>query len=459
MESLKEIFQQQRKNSLHLRQERYKPRRRRLMTLERWILDHRKDIHEALMKDLLKSAEETDLAEIYTVLTEIREARKKLRSWMEPENVWPPMSFMGTQGFNIHEPKGVCLIISPWNYPFNLAMGPVVSAVAAGNTFILKPSEFTPYTSSLLKRMVSDVFEKSLGFVAEGDAQVAQELLKLPFDHVFFTGSPAVGKIVMEAASKNLSSVTLELGGKSPTIIDETADLKDAARKIAWGKWLNAGQTCLAPDYMFIHRKVYSRFMEYFREQAAVIYPEHSYAGIINEHHLERLKGMVEDAINLGAEKYEVALDMNDRKMAPVILENPSEDMMVMREEIFGPVLPVLKYDDLDKVIDYINERPKPLSLYYFSKSTKNQQQILRKSSSGNVVINDCVIQFAHPGLAFGGIGQSGFGKSHGKDGFMAFSNKKSVLKQRIGLTSAKLLYPPYTAVKNRLINILLKYF
>jgi len=459
MAGFKEIFEQQRKQSLLLRSEGYRQRRQRLRDLEHWIVDHRNAINEALWNDLRKPPQETNLAEIYTALAEVREARKNLKSWMEPEHIHAPLTYLGTSGFNLYEPKGVCLIISPWNYPFNLALGPLISAVAAGNSFILKPSELTPNTSSLLKKMVQDVFDKDIGFVAEGDAKIAQELLELPFDHMFFTGSPTVGKIVMEAASKNLSSVTLELGGKSPTIIDETADLKDAAQKISWGKWLNAGQTCLAPDYLFIHEKVYSKFITLLKTHASERYPEEFYTGIINEKHHLRLRGMVENAVELGAEKFEVSGEFSHRKMAPVILENTDDKMLVMTEEIFGPILPVLKYSDLNQVIDYINSKPKPLSLYYFSRSNKNQERILKETSSGNVVINDSVLQFAHPGLAFGGVGQSGFGKSHGMDGFMAFSNKKAVLRQRIGFTSAKLLYPPYTQLKNRLINILLKYF
>ncbi len=454
-----ELFQRQRKKSLFLREEGYKQRKARLVLLEDWILNHRNLIHEALEADLLKSPQETDLAEIYTVLTEIREARKNLRSWVEREYIRTPFTFMGTSGFNHYEPKGVCLIISPWNYPFNLALGPIISAVAAGNTFILKPSEFTPHTSSLLKQLVGDVFEEDTGFVVEGDAKTAQALLKLPFDHIFFTGSLTVGKIVMEAASKHLSSITLELGGKSPSIVDETADLKDAAQKITWGKWLNAGQTCLAPDYLYVHQKVHTRFLGYLKEQAKRIYPDESYTGIVNEKHYSRLKEMIEDSIKHGAIKFEIEEAHSMGKMPPVILENISEEMLVMKEEIFGPILPVITYTDLAEVINYTNSQPKPLSLYFFSRSHKNQERILQRTSSGNVVINDCVLQFAHPGLAFGGVGQSGFGKSHGKDGFLAFSNKKTVLKQRVGLTAAKLFYPPYSKLKKRMINVLLKYF
>ncbi|MEQ8880489.1 MAG: aldehyde dehydrogenase family protein [Cyclobacteriaceae bacterium] len=458
MAGFEEIFEQQRSMALLLRAERYGQRRKRLLKLERWILAHRKDIQHALARDLLKSKQETDLAEIYAVLTEIREARKNLKSWMEPQYIQPTFTFLGTTGYHLYEPKGVCLIISPWNYPFNLAVGPLVSAIAAGNTFILKPSEFTPETSSLIKQMVSEVFEESMGFVVEGDARMSQNLLKLPFDHIFFTGSPEVGKLVIEAAAINLSSVTLELGGKSPTIIDETADLDDAAEKISWGKWLNAGQTCVAPDYLFVHEKVYSKFISYLKVHAEKRYPEHFYTGIVNDKHHARLTHMVEDAVKKGANKVEISGTFSERKMAPTILEDLAEEMLVMKEEIFGPILPVLKYEDLDEVIDHINARPKPLSLYFFSMSRKNQEKILQTTSSGNAVINDCVLQFAHPRLSFGGIGQSGFGKSHGMDGFKAFSNKKSVLKQSTGRTLAKQLYPPYSKWKNRLINILLRY-
>ncbi|XOV92510.1 MAG: aldehyde dehydrogenase family protein [Bacteroidota bacterium] len=453
------LLQKQRLRATFLKTEDFKPRRRRLEALEKWILSHRRDLYQALEKDLLKSEQETNLSEIYTVLTEIREAKNNLRRWTEKEYVGTTLTYFGSQGYHFYEPKGVCLIISPWNYPFNLAIGPVVSAIAAGNTFILKPSEFTPHTSALMARMINDLFEEDLGVVIEGDVKVSQELLRLPFDHIFFTGSPNVGKVVMEAAAKNLTSITLELGGKSPTIIDETASLKDAAEKIAWGKWLNAGQTCVAPDYLFIHEQVYDAFMDLFREQMKTAYPEESYTGIISEKHFSRLSDMIDQAVKLGAVKHMNENITNKQKMPPVILEKPTEEMQVLQEEIFGPILPVLKYSDLEQVIKYVNSKPKPLSLYFFSRSRSNQERILKSTSSGNLVINDCVLQFAHPGLAFGGESQSGFGKSHGKDGFLAFSNKKAVLEQRIGLTTAKLLYPPYTRFRKFVIEFLLRYF
>ncbi len=458
MKSFRSVFEKQRCKASILRSENYKARKKRLLKLEKWILQHRGALHQALHQDLMKSDAETDLTEIYTVLTEIREAISNLNWWTRKEYATTPITFLGSVAYHIYEPKGVCLIISPWNYPFNLAIGPVVSALAAGNTFILKPSEYTPATSALIRRMVDELFEEDLGWVAEGDGKVAEHLLQLPFDHIFFTGSERIGKIVMEAAARNLSSVTLELGGKSPTIIDQTAHLKDAAQKIAWGKWLNAGQTCVAPDYLLIQAKVYDEFLKLLLDHAQAAYPKGDYTGIVNETHYNRLKEMIDQAEKSGAKKHEVGMETENRKMSPVVLENPTDEMLIMQEEIFGPVLPVLKYTRLQEVIDYINNHPKPLSLYLFSRSRSHQEMIRKNTSSGTMVINDVVIQFAHPGLAFGGVNSSGFGKGHGRDGFLTFSNKKSVLKQTVGFTMAKLLYPPYTRWRKWLIDKVLKY-
>ncbi len=460
MEFLQKIFEEQQKKALELKTESYKARKFRLKKLKKWILDNRSLIQEALYLDMHKSSAETDLSEIYTVVTELREAISHLRDWTEPGYLPSSLTYLGTTSWTVSEPKGVCLIISPWNYPFNLAIGPVVSAVAAGNTFILKPSEFTPKTSSLIKKMVSDCFSEEIGYVIEGDSTIAKKLLELPFNHIFFTGSSSVGKLIMKAAASHLSSITLELGGKSPTIIDQTADVADTVRKVAWGKWLNAGQTCVAPDFIYVHEKVAERFTAAIIQEAQNRFPKNDYTSIVSHHHLERLQSMLEDAMEKGAKiEWEGGIDKEKQKIYPVILSEVQDSMEVMKEEIFGPLLPIRKFKDLNDVIKQVNRRPKPLSLYIFSTSRKNIELISTSTSSGNLVINDCVLQFAHPSFPFGGINNSGFGKSHGKAGFLAFSNEKSVLKQRRGLTMARLLYPPYSQLKNKLINLLLKYF
>lgn len=459
--SYREVIESHQKTAKKLKLESVRLRKKRLTSIRKWIFTHRTAIQEALYKDLHKSAQESDLSEIYPVLTEIKHALKNLSSWSSPVHLEGGPVYMGTSAAIHYEPKGTCLIISPWNYPFNLAMGPVISAIAAGNTVVLKPSEFTPHTNGVVKKLFTDLFSEEMLKVEEGEAEVASQLLKLPFDHIFFTGSPAVGKIVMEAAAKNLSSVTLELGGKSPTIVDETAEIKDAATKIAWGKWLNAGQTCVAPDYLFAHQSIKEDLLDELKIQADLLYgKDENYARIINETHFKRLNAAIKDALgNDGRLEFGGRIDEEALKIFPIAVSNLEMDTALMREEIFGPVLPVMVYDQLGEVIDFINTRPKPLALYYFTKSKTNQKRIINETSSGTVVINDAVLQFAHPNLPFGGINNSGIGKAHGKAGFIAFSNEKSVLRQRVGFTMAKTVYPPYSALKNKMIDLMLKYF
>lgn len=317
-------------------------RKARLRGMERWILGHKDEIRRALYADMGKSAPEADRSEIFPVLAEVRKASRNLKRWARPRRVRTSFTFLGTRAFVHYEPKGVCLIISPWNYPLLLSLGPVVSAIAAGNTFLLKPSEFTPHVSGLLKQMVRELFPENIGWVAEGDATVSQALLQLPFDHIFFTGSPAVGRIVMKAAAEHLSSVTLELGGKSPTIVDETASLEDAAKKIAWGKWLNAGQTCLAPDYLLVHKNVMNSFLGKLKDQAEKRFKDSEYTSIINRTHFNRLRAYIADAEKKGAtEVVEGRLDEANCRMHPFIFTEVNDQMLLMQEEIFGPVLPV----------------------------------------------------------------------------------------------------------------------
>ncbi len=454
------IFGQQRETAIRLRSGPVSERIVRLKRLENWILSNQKDIHEALQADLRKNPTETDISELLPALTEIREAISKVRKWAKPRRFAASMTYLGTRTAVHYEPKGVCLIISPWNYPFNLTLGPLVSAIAAGNTFFVKPSEYTPATSELLARMVRELFPESEGIVLEGDAEVATALLALPFDHVFFTGSPAVGKKVMEAAAKNLTSITLELGGKSPTIVDETCALEDTARKIAWGKWLNAGQTCVAPDYLFVHKNVAEALVKSIGIYAGKFYGQaNEYTSIVSSRHFDRLKKLAEE-VDASMRYFGGTSDRNTLKMDPVAFRvDKDENLTILKEEIFGPILPIMTYTDLGEVISYINERPKPLALYIFSKSARNQQKILRETSSGTTVINDTLIQFGHPTAPFGGVNTSGIGKSHGHAGFVAFSNEKTVLKQRIGFTMAQTLYPPYSSYKNKLVQFLLRYF
>jgi len=458
---INQVFEKQGVRSVELRTEPIKARIRRLKDLRNWIMTNRVRIQAAVYKDLRKPPEEVDLYETWIALGEVRKAIRNLKYWVMPEPESTSMAFIGTKAEIYCEPKGRTLIISPWNYPFNLAVGPLISAIAAGNTVLMKPSEVSPNTSQLLKEMADEVFEADMVTVVNGGVDVASELLKLPFDHIFFTGSPRVGKIVMEAASKHLASVTLELGGKSPCIVDESVNIKDAAKKIAWGKWLNAGQTCVAPDYVFVHEKIKTPFLEQLQKEAELLYGgENSYTSIISEDHYGRLTKWKEEAVEAGAKlTYEGVSNPESRRMGPSIVEDASEGTHLHDNEIFGPICMVKPFANIDEAIDLVNSRPKALSAYIFARNNKVVEQFKRRTSAGSFAVNETVLQFAHPSMPFGGVNNSGIGKSHGKHGFLAFSNQKSVLKQRVGFTMAKILYPPYNSFKRLNIDFLLKYF
>ncbi|MEM8861937.1 MAG: aldehyde dehydrogenase family protein, partial [Chloroflexota bacterium] len=413
-------------------------------------------------------AAEVDLTEIYPVLTEIKHAIAHLKSWARPKRVEAPLALLGTSSYIKFEPKGVCLIISPWNFPFNLTIGPLVSAIAAGNTAMIKPSEMTPHTSAMMERLVKDLFEENLVAMFQGGIPITQALLDLPFDHIFFTGSPSVGKIVMKAAAAHLTSVTLELGGKSPVIVDGDVDIKDAAEKISWGKFINNGQTCVAPDYLLVHESIAKDFTsaliksteKQFRGRAKSIEESSDYARLVNDKHFIRLVEMLDISVSSGT-KVEFGGESNGttRYLAPTIVSQVPLNSPLMSEEIFGPILPILTYKNLEDAISQINKFPKPLALYYFGRSKKNQKSVLHQTSSGGVCINECVLHFNHANLPFGGVNNSGIGKSHGRHGFEAFSNEKAVLKQRVGLTSSKFIYPPYTPSVKRIIDLMVRYF
>jgi aldehyde dehydrogenase (NAD+) len=379
---------------------------------------------------------------------------------MRPKRVAASVGVLGTKSYVRPEPKGVCLIIAPWNYPLNLALGPLVSALAAGNGAIIKPSEMTPHTSKVIADIVAETFSPDLVSVVEGDAAVAQKLLTLPFDHIFFTGSPAVGKLVMEAAARNLSSVTLELGGKSPTIVGPDANIKKAARYIVWGKFANNGQTCIAPDHVFVHRSIAAPFNEALKQQIGRIYgktPEArqstpDYCRIVNARHFQRVSSLIEDAKSKGANVFEGGItDAEENFIAPTLIANMSSDMDISREELFGPILPVIEFDDIDSVINKINDNPKPLALYVFDQNKSFARNIIERTSSGAAGINLTVVHFLHPDLPFGGVNNSGIGASHGEYGFRAFSHEKALMEDKHSLIH--LLFPPYTRWVRRLID------
>ena len=462
------IFQLQRKNSLKLRRESVKARKDRLRKLNNWLFANRERIKQAVHQDFKKPLLEVDTTELYPVIAEIRHVLSHLDNWAKPTKIDAPISYLGTRSEIRYEPKGVCLIIAPWNFPFNLCIGPLISCLAAGNTAILKPSELTSATSKLVSEMIPEIFKEDEVAVIEGGVEVSGYLISLPFDHIFFTGSPAVGKVVMAAAAQNLTSITLELGGKSPTIIDASAKLKDAAKRIAFGKFMNNGQTCIAPDYVLVEEKIKDQFIEALRNAIKNLFGEEgtidekspNCSRIVNAKNFQRINRLLQDAIQRGA-KLEISGPVNEstRFVHPIILSNVPLDSAIMQEEIFGPVLPVLTFTSVNEITNLINSKPKPLALYIFSNRKSFREEILSQTSAGGVCINDCIMQFTHPNLPFGGVNNSGIGKSHGRYGFLAFSNEKPILKQKNGFASPYLLYPPYLPRMKKIVDLLLRWF
>lgn len=409
----------------------YEFRKRSLKQLRRAIKKNEGKITEALNKDLNKSAFESYSTEIGVLLNEISFVLKHLKSWMKPKKVKTPMTHVGSRSYIYSEPYGVTLIIAPWNFPFQLAITPLVGAIAAGNCAIIKPSEFTPHTSAVIKEIISHNFGSEFIHVIEGGIETNQALLKKPFDYIFFTGSPQVGKIVMKAASEHLTPVTLELGGKSPCIVHQDADLKLAAKRIAWGKFLNAGQTCIAPDYLYVHASIHDDFLQVFKEETEKLYGKKvlgnkDFSHIVNQGHYERLMNLIdEEKVYFGGTS-----DPKRKKIEPTVLTNISWEDEVMQGEIFGPILPVLTYKNLDEVYEGIENSPKPLALYLFTESEEIEEQVLGQVRFGGGSINDTVYHFANPHLPFGGVGSSGLGAYHGEKSFESFSHQKGVLKQ-----------------------------
>jgi aldehyde dehydrogenase (NAD+) len=462
------VFQSQVETSFLWRTSSAEERIARLKKIRDWIKEHQQDIRNALKNDFAKPEPETDLTEIFPVTSEINHSIKNLKKWMSPKSVSTPLPMLGTSSKIYMEPKGTSLIISPWNYPFNLTIGPLISALSAGCTAIIKPSEMTPHTSDLVSKMISELFKPNEVAVVIGEVEVSTALLKLPFDHIFFTGSPSVGKIVMKAAAEHLTSVTLELGGKSPAIVNQDANCKDAAEKLIWGKYVNCGQTCVAPDYLLVHESQLELLILEMKVALQKMYDpdlkgienSHDMARIINDKHFTRLTRYIEDAVEKGAEiVFGGNFDPHIRYIDPTILTNATDEMLIMQEEIFGPIFPIVSYRTLDEAINYINSKQKPLALYYFGESTELSSKVLQETSSGNAVINDCVLHFLHLELPFGGVNNSGIGKAHGHHGFLAFSNEKGVLKQRVGLNNITLLRPPYGIKAKQIIASLIKWF
>lgn len=459
-------FHKQQKNSLQLRLESIEERKKRLFLLRNWIKANRQAIQQAIYSDFKKPAEEVDGTEIFHVLAEIQLALNNIEQWTSARKVDAPFTFLGTRSYLKPEPRGVCLIIGPWNYPFSLVVGPLVSALAAGNSVIIKPSEATPSTAALLTKMVTELFDEWVVAVVEGDVLVSQYLTTLPFDHIFFTGSPAVGKLVMKAAAENLTSVTLELGGKSPAVVTESARIEETAERLVVAKFVNCGQTCIAPDYVLVDQKILRPFIEalkrkiekHFSENGEPIRESNHYARLVNKKHWQRMNNLLADALIKGAKlEYGGEVLESDNYIQPTLLSEVSSDSLILEEEIFGPLLPIVAYQELSEAISLINSKPKPLALYIYSQNKLQQHQVLTATSSGAVCVNDSAIHFLNNHLPFGGVNSSGMGKAHGYDGFLTFSHVKPILKQRNGFTSIKALYPPYKWFGKKIMDILFK--
>jgi len=422
------------------------------------LLARREEIQAAMWEDYRKPAAEVDLSEIYPAVSEARHAIRHLRRWMKPKRVGTRLALFGSRSFIRYEPKGVVLIISPWNFPFNLTFSPLVSAVAAGNCAIVKPSELAPASTACMKRIVGEVFDENEVAIVEGEAPVAEALLRKKFDHVFFIGSPAIGKLVMKAAAEHLTSVTLELGGKSPVIVDETANLDEAAAKLAWGKFYNCGQACIAPDYLLVHENVRDRFVEKLRASIAKLGLEGSRGIIVNERHAARVKRLIDDAVAQGA-RAAIGGTSRGREIEPTVLTDVSPDASVMQQEIFGPVLPVMTYRTLEDAFRTIDAREKPLVLYVFSRDRRVVKTILSRTRAGGTAINHTMIQFYNLELPFGGVGHSGMGRGHGFYGFEAFSNARGVFDQRLPLGPTDMLRPPYRGgLQKKIIDFTLRW-
>jgi len=428
-----------------------------LNRLREAISHFEEDILEALGRDLSRSKVDGYTTEIHHCLAEISFALRNLKKWMRPQRVGGSKLFPLSKGFVVSEPLGTCLIISPWNYPFSLAILPLIASMAAGNCTVIKPSEISKNTETVIFEMISEYFDEKYISVFCGGPEISKELLKERFDYMFFTGGETVGKIVMKAAADNMTPITLELGGKSPCIVDENCDFQKAARRITWGKFLNAGQTCVAPDYLLVQENVKDKLITGIQKCILEFYGENpqdsrDYGRIINENHFNRLNELLKEGeVIFGGKTNRERL-----YISPTLIEKIPEDAKIMKEEIFGPLLPVLEFDQVSEAVDFINTRPKPLALYVFSCDKDFQRKIISETSSGGVCINDTVVHLTASRLPFGGVGNSGFGKYHGKAGFDTLSNQKSVLHQTL-LFDIPRRFPPTNEMDLKVLRTILK--
>lgn len=452
--NLENIIKNQREFFLGNSTKSYDFRMRQLDKLENAIRDNESYILDALGKDLGKSNFESYLTEYHFVLEEIKFAKKNLKKWMKKKRVRKSLTTFPAKSFYVYEPLGVTLIISPWNYPFNLSLGPVVGAIAAGNTVILKTSSKSTETTKIISRIVGDNFREEFFIHLDNENLVYDELINKPYDHVFYTGGPSVAKKIMAAQAFNLSKLTLELGGKSPCLVEKTCDIKMAAKKIAWAKTINAGQTCIAPDFLIVDKTVKDELISELRSNLIEFYggnqlDNQDLPRIINSHHFDRLLSFIDKNKVVFGGLY----DKENLKITPTIMDGVDFADPVMGEETFGPIIPIIAYDDLDEILAKIKRMPKPLAFYTFTNNKEIEETIIREMEYGNGAINDCLMQIANPRLEFGGVGNSGMGGYHGYFGFINFSNRKSMVKA--GFFDNPFRYPPY---KERNFSLIKKF-
>lgn len=428
-----------------------------LKKLKTSILKYENEINEALFQDLGKSASESYMCEVGLTLSELSYQIKHIRRWSRPKRHITDLTNFHGKSYSVFEPYGVVLVMAPWNYPFMLTMEPLIGAVAAGNCVVAKPSAYSPATSSIIKKILEQVFDDNYVAVVEGGRTENTELLEQRFDYIFFTGGVNVGKLVMEKAAKNLTPVSLELGGKSPCIIDKTANLKLAAKRLAFGKYLNLGQTCVAPDYLLIEETVKEKFLNIFIDTVKKMYGENplenqNYGKMINEKHYRRVMGLIDEKkVILGGKGIEEQL-----RIEPTVLDNVTENDDIMQEEIFGPVLPVITYKEINDAVKFIETRPHPLALYIFSNDRKVQKLFTEKVTFGGGCINDTILHLATSRMGFGGVGNSGMGAYHGIKSFQTFSHEKSILR-KYNWIDMPMRYQPYTKIMDKLVRMFLK--
>lgn len=453
-----------RRRAIALRSAPWQDRRDKLKALRAAFVARRRLLQKALAADLGRPNAETDLIEYMPVIAELDDAIRHVGRWAATQRAATPIWLFGARSEIRPQPKGVCLIIAPWNYPASLLLGPLVSCIAAGNTAMLKPSEFTPSVGGYLRELLGAVFKEDEALIFEGGPEVAENLLRQPLDHVFFTGSPHVGRIVMAAAAKGPTSVTLELGGKSPAIVHRSADIADAARKIVWGKFVNAGQTCIAPDYVLAEKAVAAELTAALIERVRAVYPVEmaegrkgsSFCSIVTERHSQRLLDLVEDARMKGARVLTGgAGNAKARFVAPTILTDITSEMRIDQEEIFGPLLPIKVVPDIDAAIAHVNAGAPPLASYVFARDHAAAERAITEAPAGGSCVNSVLLQFANTNLPFGGIAASGIGRSHSRAGFEAFSNMRSVVIDRFAQTG--LFFPPYTPALLRRLGAFLR--